>query len=156
MSNFENIVNSILEESSDYRPFLKFYKAFERKIIPDTHIIDECLYIMEEYYDDYIKWYDKYGTRRTSDKKIYKDYRIQLDDIRRAIRSSDIGKKIETVDTAINRWHHDYPVVVHMAMQALQETEDDDLADEMEEGWYKVSDVLKALGRLPEQSPYKK
>jgi hypothetical protein len=145
-----------LEEASA-KPFLNFYYAQSRGLQPDENDVHECLYALEDYYVDYLKWYNDAPSRmrEPAQKRIYRDFQKQLLSIKSALGSKDLNRMIIAVDQGINQWHHDYPVVVHFAMEVLSNIEDENEADAMEEEWYKVGDILKRLGRLPEKSPYK-
>ena len=138
----------ILNEASA-TPFLKFYHHLEKGVDPDIDTIDECLRILEFYYDDYIKWYDKYPEkmREPVQKRIYKDYEKQLHRIREALSPrTNINMKIFAVDQGISQWHYDFPVIAHMEME-----EED---DREEQKWTEVGDILVRLGKISQTSPY--
>ena len=128
--------------------FMKFYKDQERGLQPDDHVIMDCLMILANYYADYLQWYEDHPSRQIEQEGIVKDFTKQLMNIRKAIVSHDVQEQIIAIDQGINQWHHDYPVVAHLAMEAGY---DDDMA---EEEWFEVADLLNRLGRLPEKSPY--
>ena len=150
-----------LKESADPRPFLRFYKAAERGLSPDREDVWACLAALTEYYADYDKWYyKKFADRAYKDSKekktqyrIWQDFKKRLAELQAAARSRNLPDMIVAVDTGINQWHHDFPVVHHFYMQGF-ESDDPDEEEEGERLWGEMEDILFKLGRIPEKSPY--
>lgn len=132
---------------SDANVFLRFYNAFERGVEPDETIVFDALSILEDYFVDYLKWYNKRPEKKQKEMRVYNDFAKRLIEVRNAMKSKNIQEMITAVDNGINQWHIDYPVVAHLSLGA----ED----DEQEEKWDEMFSVLRRLGRIPEQSPYK-
>jgi len=139
------------------RPFLKFYHAFSRGSLPDKEIVIECLMILEQYYREYLEWYSDHPERILGYEQVYEDFTRQYKNIQRSIKSEMLTHMIAAVDTGINQWHHDYPVIAHLGME-VKFGDKEDISDKeynTAEGIAgKVYDILVGLGRLPKESPY--
>lgn len=143
--------------------FLKFYNELARGYNPDKAVIWDCLKTLQEYYRDYIGWYQAYPNKQKEDKEVYPLFIKRLQEIERALRMGDDEEstkwKIIAVDNGINQWHIDYPVVYHLQMDAEAHSDDDDMEspENIEIAkWFEVGDLLDKLGKLPKKSPYKR
>ena len=145
-----------LGESVDYSGVKALYKVYhdvERNIDPSPEDIWTALDMMEDYYDGYLDWYKTYAKHKihAEDSEIYKAYVKRGKEIRAAKAGKDPGEALVALDTAINQWHRDYPVIAHLSMES---GEADDEAGEIEKWLEDVGQILSRLGRLPENSPY--
>jgi hypothetical protein len=141
---FEKIFR--LEESEKtIRTIYKIYKDHERRLDPDIVDLDIALEGMEEYYVEYMEWWD-HGYGKEEPKELKKAYKVRYNEIVAALSSKDTKDKIIALDNAINQWHVDFPVIAHLSM----ETENEELVNLI----YATGEILRRLGRLPEESPY--
>lgn len=149
-----------LGESTDYSGVKALYKVYhdvERNIDPSPEDVFTALGMMEIYYDEYIQWYHKYAKHKihAEDAEIYKAYVKRLKEIRSAKAGKDPGEAIVALDTAINQWHCDYPVIAHLIMEIEDSAPGAASREKQMNGWLEdVSMILTKLGRLPENSPY--
>lgn len=148
----ERVWESTIDESKGLISLLKVYKAHERKIPPEQSDVIEALWMMKEYYEDYINWWKRYrkqyGTGYTWDEPptLKADYGKRFFEIELALKSKDINQQIITLDNAVNQWHADFPVIHHLAMGAKD--------DKLEEIVDEIETILLRLGKLPKKSPY--
>lgn len=147
------ILKSILLEGGNPISFIKFYNELSKGYNPDNAILFDCLMTLKEYYESYMKWYEKYPKQKTTDVEVYGHFQNRLKEILIAIDSDDIRKKIIAVDNGINQWHIDLPVVHHLYL-GIEDGGDDWSDKELQ--WLEVMQLLKKLGKLPDKSPYKR
>ena len=135
------------------RTIYKIYKDHERGLDPDESDLDIALEGMEAYYREYISWWTK-GYGKAEPINLKKAYHDRHDEIVDALASKSRREKIIAVDNAINQWHVDYPVIGHLEMEAAMDDEEGEREEEMEQIVTDTMEILKRLGRLPEESPY--
>jgi len=147
----EIVKNILLENKAS--SFMKFYNELQREYIPDNAILFDCLMTLKEYYEEYLRYYKevKKPHEKQEEWKVIRDFSNRLKEIKIALDSDDIRKKIIAIDNGINQWHIDFPVVHHKWMEAGS----DDEESEESYGWEEVEDLLIVLGKLPTESPYK-
>lgn len=150
MNELLNKLIMLNEDTSGLNAAYRVYHCIEQNIDPDRSDVFAALHMMEKYYHDYIIWYNKYvpAEVRAKDKLIMADYRKRLHEIRSALYGANAGEQLVALDTSINQWHRDFPVIAHLGM---------DQADEDNEGYelsWKIAKILQKLGRLPLDSPY--
>ena len=135
--------------------FLKFYNEIERGYDPNNFIIFDCLMTLKEYYESYMKWYNKYPEKKATDIELIPHFQKRLREIKVALQSDDVKKKIIAIDNGINQWHIDMPIIRHLQMGCRDGGED--IGPEERE-WMDVEDLLSKLGKLtPEKlGPYKR
>jgi hypothetical protein len=135
------------------RTIYRIYKDHERKLDPEESDLDFALEGLEDYYVEYLEWWD-HGYGKGEPKELKKAYKDRYNEIVAALSSKDAKGKIVALDNAINQWHMDFPVISHLGFEA--EDEDEEQAREM--GIMALvddtSEILRRLGRLPEESPY--
>ena len=137
---FERIFR--LDESEEtIRAVYKVYKDHERGLDPEEVDLDVALRGLERYYVDYINWWER-GAGRSDPGNLKKAYRDRLRD------------KVIALDNAINQWHVDYPVIAHLEMELELEGDEDYLDQELMDAIENTTEILRRLGRLPEESPY--
>jgi len=135
------------EDAAGVNALYRVYHDVERDIDPSPEDVFTALHMMQEYYVDYLHWYDKGPVKtRREDKMIIEDYRKRLREVTAAMGGRDLGGMLVALDTAINQWHRDYPVIAHLNM----DQEDEELESVVD----KVAEILIKLGRLSKSSPY--
>jgi len=149
---FERIFR-IDEGERTIRAIYRVYKDHERGTIPDTYDLYTALEGMKSYYSEYMEWWDQ-GCGKTEPKELKKAYRDRYDEIVSALSSREVKDKIIALDNAINQWHMDYPVIAHLEMKAGEVMDDALLAPEIQKLFDDTYEILRRLGRLPEESPY--
>jgi len=143
----ENLLR-VDEDSAGLKSLYRIYRDQEKGLDPDSSDLFVALSMMKKYYKDYLNWYSDYTDieRYKKELPVIQDYQKRLQEIQQAIRSRDVRKQMIVLDTAVNQWHIDYPVIAHLGM----ETEEDELEDLSD----KIAEILDRLGRLPKESPY--
>lgn len=140
--------------------FLKFYEELKRGYNPSDAILFDCLITLKEYYESYFKdWYDKYPNKTQEDREVIPHFKARLQEIKVAIDSDDVKRKIIAIDNGINQWHIDYPVAYHLQMDAESKSDDDDITSPANveiSKWFEVDELLSKLGKRPSKSPYKR
>ena len=145
-------MNKQLLNESTATPFLKFYKAAESNIDPVDSVLYDCLGILKEYFDNYIKWYSHPGRSKTKQKEvsIYNDFLKRQKEINHAIVSNDRKEMITAIDTGINQWHYDFPIVKHLEFKD-EEGED---TIQVKKDFEELQEILFKIGRLSNETPY--
>lgn len=142
----ESLKESEVASPSGIQALYKVYHDVERNIDPDPVDIYTALYMMRDYYKEYLDWYSHNSVRITRDLPIHKAYIKRLSEIEIALDSGDPRESLVALDTAINQWHKDFPVIRHLSF----EVEDNRLEDLLDS----VAEILTRLGRLPKESPF--
>jgi len=149
--------------AGNIRSIQRFYHAFSRGTTPDIADAFDAATTLRNYFAEYLRWYrevwDKthrgYGTNGNDvdeNNRVRVAYSQRLSELDKAIESSDLKKLIVAVDNGVNQWHLDYPVIAHLRMEYEAH---DDVPQEMEPIFDDIVNMLRSLGRLPEQSPYR-
>ena len=146
------IVKEVLLEGKA-SSFLKFYNELGRGYDPDDAILFDCLTTLKEYYESYMKWYDRYPTQKKIDVEVVPHFQKRLNEILIALQSDDKKKQIIAIDNGINQWHIDMPIIRHLQFGC------DDGGDAFkpeEKGWVEVEDLLIKLGRIKREPQFKR
>lgn len=108
---------NLLLEKDLAASFLELYSDLEKRTIPDKSVVFDCLYTLEEFYIGFMKVAFHFRDEPTNisiTKKLKKEWKKRLSEITKAMKSNNINLQIETIDTALNQMHYDYPVVDQM------------------------------------------
>jgi hypothetical protein len=132
--------------------FIKFYQELKRGYNPDNATLFDCLTTLKEYYEDYLRWWDKYPNKKKVYIEVYPHFKKRLQEINVALNSDDVRLKIIAIDNGISQWHIDFPVVWHLWM----DYGDSENEEEEQNEWEEVRDLLINLDKLPSYSPYKR
>jgi hypothetical protein len=141
------------EDSVGITALYRVYRDVEQNHDPDDIDVVKALRMMEQYYAEFLDWYEKCSFKlRCDDRLIIEAYRKRLREIKSALVGGNPGDALVTLDTSINQWHRDFSVIAHLEMD--QEDLEMDQDDHLSEIVGKVAGILQKLGRLPEKSPY--
>jgi len=135
------------EDSVGITALYRVYRDVEQNHDPDDIDVVKALRMMEQYYAEFLGWYEKGSFKlRHDDRLIIEAYRKRLREIKSALVGGNPGDALVALDTSINQWHRDFPAIAHLEM----DQEDDDLSEIVG----KIVGILQKMGRLPEKSPY--
>lgn len=141
------------EDSVGITALYRVYRDVEQNHDPDDIDVVKALRMMEQYYVEFLDWYEKCSFKlRRDDRLIIEAYRKRLREIKSALVGGNPGDALVALDTSINQWHRDFPVIAHLEMD--QEDLEMDQDDHLSEIVGKIAGILQKLGRLPEKSPY--
>jgi len=158
----DKLVESIkkkLNESIDYSGSEALYKVYhdiERNIDPSPEDIFEALNMMEEYYEEYLEWYDKHaGDKVIADKdvvkfgtkKVYEDYGKRLQEIKAAKTGKDPAKAVIVLDRAICQLHMDETALATMMLD-VEDLEMGTQGERINQWLEGVAQILIKLGKI--------
>lgn len=142
-------------DSSGIKALHKIYFTIEKGLEPREKDIFTALDMLEGYYSDFLQYCEEW-TKEDEPKQykkelpVIQEYKKRLSEIRSALKSTNEKQMLIALDNAINQWHIDYPVILHLQM----EFEGHDDYDEMCDLTDNIEEILRRLGRLPEEGPY--
>jgi len=143
------------EDAQGLNSLYRIYKGQEKGLDPDPSDLFTALSMVKKYYKDYLDWYEEYADFEVDVEHlpIQQAYKKRLQEIQQALKSKDINQQMIALDNAVNQWHMDFPVIVHLGLEAdgteKEGFEFQNLADN-------IAKILDRLGRLPKESPYVK
>ena len=136
---------------------LRIYRKIEGGGTPSVDDLDEGLLTMLEYYSESVRWFDEHEydpigegwfVTEEDDRKIRRDWRKRLAEVKSAIKSSATPReKMRALDRAVNQFHSDQPMLMHFVMGSGAK------------GWTRyesvvrdIIDLLQRMGKLRDRS----
>ena len=144
----ESIIN---EGFRHINSFTRLYKDIERGVsyeLLDSSDLYNALIDLKEYYEDYMKWYDKYtdyNKLSKEEQQVVLNFKKRLIEINKALQNKNKTEKIIAIDNGINELHVDFPVLRHMGMSVTTHLEDDDEIEKAEEEMQLFLEVIERL-----------